>query len=448
MSQGKNVEQDRDYGETVLAIAVSAFLLRVISIFVVEPSLTSDPLMYHNLARSLLENGTYTLGGTVTAYRPPGYPFFLAALYALPGSDILAVRLVQSMVDALVCVLVFRLGRRIYSSKEGVAAAVILAVYTPYILYSQALFSETLFTFLLLLLLDSLVSRSEERGGAITAGILLGLGTFLKPVMIIFPAILVLWNRLRGDHTGRALKRALLVSLFLVITVSPWLVRNRVSLGEWVFTTNGGVNLWIGNNPAATGAYGVPEVNPVFEEEDEIARNKLAFDEAVGFWKENPQQALKILPWKFFFFFSSESALILNFFEDTQSAKVKRFAARYLSVPVSRLLVFNLPYYLLLLLSLPSLILERKADGEHTRSLLFLTIIFWIAVHLVFFGSNRFHMPVMALLSVFAARTLVSAGKFLDSDSGFRKILFLLSFLFFITLWIGEWVGLLLSLRI
>jgi len=445
MGQQQHEEQLKGYGKAVLAIVASAFLLRLISLFLVEPSLTSDPQIYHTLARSLLENGSYSFGGAVTAYRPPLYPYFLAALYALPGPDILTVRLAQAMIDALICLLVYRLGRRMYSPKEGAAAATLLAVYPPYILYSQSLFSETLFTLILLTSLDSLVSRPMGKDGRLTAGVLLGLGALLKPVMMIFPAVLVVWNRLRGYPSGRVLKQVFLVALFLTVTISPWLVRNRISLGEWVFTTNGGINFWIGNNPAATGAYRVPGDNQVFKEEDEVARNRLAFGEAIRFWKDHPVEALKVLPWKFFFLFSSESAVLLNFFEGPQLHGAKRFAARYLSVPVSHLLAVNLPYYLLLLLSLPSMFLERGRDGDQTRKLLVLTILFWITAHLVFFGSNRFHMPIMAVFAVFSARTIISAGKLLEGNTGFRTVLFFVFFLIFVTLWIGEWVGLLLS---
>jgi 4-amino-4-deoxy-L-arabinose transferase-like glycosyltransferase len=445
MGQQQHEELNQGYGKAVLAVLASAFLLRLISLFIVEPSLASDPQIYHTLARSLIEKGSFSFGGAVTAYRPPLYPFFLAALYALPGSDILTVRLVQAMIDVLICLLVFRLGRRLYSPKEGITAAILIAVYPPYILYSQSLFSETLFTLILLTVLDFLVSRPMGKGGRLTTGVLLGLGALLKPVMMIFPAVLIVWERLQGHLSGRVLKQVLLVTLFLAVTVSPWIVRNRSSLGEWVFTTNGGINFWIGNNPAATGAYSVPEDSQVFKEEDEVSRNRLAFDEAIRFWKDHPVEALKVLPWKFFFLFSSESAVLLNFFEGPQQHGAKRFAARYLSVPVSHLLVVNLPYYLLLLLSLPSLFLERGRDGDHTRFLLVLTILYWITVHLVFFGSNRFHMPIMAILAVFSARTLISADKLVKGTTGVRTALFFVFFLIFVTLWIGEWVGLLLS---
>jgi len=446
MCEGQSEGQIRDYGKAVLVIVFSAFLLRVLSILILSPSLTSDPLVYHSLARSLVEDGTYSFGGSVTAYRPPLYPFFLAALYALPGADVLTVRLVQSMIDAVICLLVFRLGRRIYSSTEGVVAAALLAVYTPYILYSQALFSETIFTFILLLLLDSLVSERAQEGGTLRAGVLLGAGVLLKPLMVLFPAVLFVWDRLRGHSPGQALKRTLMVTLLLMVVISPWIVRNRVSLGTWMLTTNGGVNFWIGSNQAATGAYRVPEGSTVFEEEDEIIRNRLAFDEAIVFWQDHPLEALKVIPWKFFFLFSSESAIILNCFEEPPEGKTPGFSARYLSVPVSRLLAVNLPYYVLLLLSLPALLLERGSESGHTRQLLVLSIFFWITVHLVFFGSNRFHMPIMAVLTVFAARTLCSGGGILDGSTALRRILFIVSFLVFVVLWIGEWFGLLLSI--
>ena len=100
---GENLPVDR-YLVPVLA---AGLVLRLGSLLFLHPSLTSDPLIHHDLAGSLIEHGTYALDGRITAYRPPGYPFFLAGIGSLTGSIVIWARIFQSLLDTLSCLLFF-----------------------------------------------------------------------------------------------------------------------------------------------------------------------------------------------------------------------------------------------------------------------------------------------------------------------------------------------------
>ena len=42
----------------------------------------------------------------------------------------------------------------------------------------------------------------------------------------------------------------------IAATIAPWSIRNNAVFGEFVLlSTNGGPNLWMGNNPDSTGFY-------------------------------------------------------------------------------------------------------------------------------------------------------------------------------------------------
>ena len=439
-------EEDLSVRNQLILAALSGLVLRLISLLFVHPSLTSDPLIYHDLARSLIENGTYALDGRATAYRPPGYPFFLAGIGSLTGSFVFPARIVQSLLDVMSCLLLYRLGKKLYSNREGVVAAAILAVYIPGLLYSQTLFAETLFTFLFLILLNTITTESQGVKRSLKQGVILGLCVFVKPLMILFPCVMFLWELFTGETVARSAGRTLLTSLVMIVVISPWVMRNRMVFGEWLFTTNGGINFWIGNNPRATGAYRIPEKNDIFQIDDEVERNRRALEEAAGFVTRNPLEALGVLPRKFFFFFSSESAIVLQCFESSRDHPRRGFAARYLSAPSAALIIVNLPYYALLFLALPSLILDRNSRNAGIRFLLIAALLFWITVHLAFFGSNRFHAPVMVVLTLFGARSLTSMPQVLSGASRSRMVLLFGLMLLFSFLWIGEWIGLLLSL--
>ena len=45
----------------------------------------------------------------------------------------------------------------------------------------------------------------------------------------------------------------------LLVVILPFTLRNRIAGDDWVFiSSNGGINLFIGNNPLATGGFQAP----------------------------------------------------------------------------------------------------------------------------------------------------------------------------------------------
>ncbi len=73
-----------------LAASAAAIALRLA--FVLRfPAITSDSLVYGDIAKNWLQHGIYGLGGgteiTPTSIRLPGYPAFLAAVFAVFGVE-------------------------------------------------------------------------------------------------------------------------------------------------------------------------------------------------------------------------------------------------------------------------------------------------------------------------------------------------------------------------
>jgi len=68
---------------------IAAVALRLLFIFRF-PAVTTDSFVYGDIAKSWLRHGIYGLSGpaeiTPTDIRLPGYPAFLAAVFAVPGS--------------------------------------------------------------------------------------------------------------------------------------------------------------------------------------------------------------------------------------------------------------------------------------------------------------------------------------------------------------------------
>jgi 4-amino-4-deoxy-L-arabinose transferase-like glycosyltransferase len=123
------------------------------------PGVVDDSRLYADIAMNWLGHGVYgiTDSGQVvpTLSRLPGYPAFLAAIFAIFGwSNFRAVLLVQIAFDLGTCFLVADLARRMLSERAA-KAAFLLAALCPFLAnYAAAALTETLEIFFTALALD------------------------------------------------------------------------------------------------------------------------------------------------------------------------------------------------------------------------------------------------------------------------------------------------------
>jgi 4-amino-4-deoxy-L-arabinose transferase-like glycosyltransferase len=209
-------------------------------------SVRGDAARYQSLALNILNGKGFVTSFHYRAYRPPAYPFFLAALYRVGGPHPSLARAVQFLLSAAGAVLFAAAAARLFSRGVGVLTGVVLAAWPGLIYYSSQLLSETLFIFLLavffLLFLRLRPESSWWKFGA--AGVLLGAGTLCRPIMLPFSLVLFFLN-LGAGFT----RKSLLIYLFCALTIAPWTIRNYLVLDHFVpVSTNGGINFLFGNN--------------------------------------------------------------------------------------------------------------------------------------------------------------------------------------------------------
>jgi hypothetical protein len=122
----------------------------------------------------------------------------------------------------------------------------------------------------------------------VVAGLLLGWGALVSPrVLVLLPLAAVL---LFGSYsTRRSLAGLALFLAGMAVVLAPWTVRNYRCYNEVIpTTTNGGINLYIGNNPYATGGYHLPapDLRPPYPFYD----SRRWFGEALRYVAANPGQ--------------------------------------------------------------------------------------------------------------------------------------------------------------
>jgi 4-amino-4-deoxy-L-arabinose transferase-like glycosyltransferase len=215
---------------------------------------TNDDVQFNDIARQLAQGNGYRSAedARLTAFRAPGYPFFLAGLYVLFGEYAAVVYLSHCLLGALACVLTWLLGREVLSEGGARLAGVLAALYLPHAYLAAVFYSENLFAPLFALGI-LLAIRFLRGGGGWTlalAGLVLGYATLTRPfTLLMLPITLAIagWAWWRG---ARIPVWALPVfALAFLAVLAPWTYRNYLVFDRFVLVaTNGGSTFWGSNN--------------------------------------------------------------------------------------------------------------------------------------------------------------------------------------------------------
>jgi hypothetical protein len=229
----------------LLCLAVNLPVLLLVAQEPLRAIPAGDPPGYDELAHDLSRFGVSPPSDAATfrpeIFRTPGYPGFLALVYGLFSSSVLAVAIAQGMLHAISGAILGELTERFLDSiTAGWAAGILWAVAPIPLVFSGMLFTETLFTSLLVLAVFLLLRRSVW--GAMLAGFVLGVAVLVRPIgVVILPALLpaAAWNTKWRQGFIRAAGFLLAGSLAL----APWVVRNWIVFGRPALAAVGGNNL-------------------------------------------------------------------------------------------------------------------------------------------------------------------------------------------------------------
>jgi dolichyl-phosphate-mannose-protein mannosyltransferase len=202
-----------------------------------------------DFARTFVDSGTYGfIPGTPSAYTQPLYGFFLVPLHWL-GRSWIGVGVAQIAVAVATALLVYEIGGRFVSGRVGLIAALVATLH-PYLLWHDVHMNREILDQLLaaavVLIALTLARRPSLRLGAALGGVA-GLAVLGNVRLVLLPLLLAGFVLACGRKA--ALAPALAVVAAAALVVSPWVVRNRLSVGCLALTTDARA-LWKANNPA------------------------------------------------------------------------------------------------------------------------------------------------------------------------------------------------------
>jgi len=235
----------------VTLLFLAALLVRVgYALFFVEAEylLTEDQALYIQLAQQFPNSGF--LG--VTSERVPGYPLFIATIYTLFGEGLWNVISIQILLDSISCVVIALMAKSLFGKGFWVAG-ILSAINLNMVTLSASLLPDTLFLFLFILFLFSLLQylQNEQFRWLILLVLFISLATLVRPSSYyLIPILLIGLVSWRLWHRDTILKIGTLAVLYLIIAgvlLSSIHQRNYQQYGSTALVSQTGTHLlgWV-----------------------------------------------------------------------------------------------------------------------------------------------------------------------------------------------------------
>lgn len=319
----------------LLAIAAVAVLLRVGAALylgdVAQPiSGAFDQVSYDALAQRVLAGHGFSFAQPWYPFTPANeptahwsylYTLYLAGVYAVAGHHPLAARLLQALASGLTSWLLFRLGRRLFDDRVGIAAAVLSVPYAYFVFFNAALMTQTFYTLALLVALERAAAIAAAPRAHLWAalGLSLGVGALLRQTLLPFAPLLLVWLAWTAPDPRRW-RHAAGAAALIALCVLPWTAYNYKVFGDFLLlNSNGGYFFYAANHPTQGTEFNpgiTPPVPVEVQAAGEPAIDRALFRAALGFIAADPVRFLR-LSWNrvgdyFRVFPSPQSSMVSN----------------------------------------------------------------------------------------------------------------------------------------
>jgi len=394
------------------ALSLQTLLMMVLAIrvaahFALPQPLQSDGLAYFTIAQHLSQGDWPVDNLGQHAFYSIGYPLVLAPFFALFGASpaiAFAVNLGLALLGgALVAAVAHEFSPVAARSKVKNLALLGYALWLPGVWNTTMLARENLSTPLLLLvmwcalrLLRQPPSLWLAAGTGLAWGAALLAGTSALP-LVIAPLLAI---AIAARAKIGAMVLTLVAAAALIIT--PWLLATNTMLGQPTLSTNSGFNLYIGNNPEATGRFVSiantpvgPQWHAMRDRLGEAGATSALGDSAKDWIMHNPAE------------FARLAMVKLTLFWAPNLPDANDFA---LSPAVTFVRVFEVAQYLLFL-GLGAAGLCVAGISPSRKAVIAVAIAGFWGLHSLAYIIERYRDPIMPLMIVLAASTLVDIAR-------------------------------------
>lgn len=169
----------------------------------------------------------------------PVYPYFCAAIFMIFGvfspTSYMAIAVIQALMSAVTIVFLLRIGEKTVGHRAAIAAAFLWALVPWFSKWPVTFVWDPTISCLLAMWLLWYALTLAEYGALkrwVTFGAGWGFALLANPAIATLFAVSLVWLLWRRWERVR---RAAIAVLMCAVVVAPWIVRNRIVFGEWVF---------------------------------------------------------------------------------------------------------------------------------------------------------------------------------------------------------------------
>jgi len=414
--------------------------LRLVALWLLPNLLTEDAGSYFSIADNLSKTGHY-FNSEGLAYRPPLEPLFIYLMLKIFGSSLYMLSVCQIVISIVTAVMIGKIARGFFLKEPQGELPMILALLSfDLSLFAPLLMSETIYIFLVIMGFWLLSAVRDKKIGSIrvlaaAAFLSWGLAVLGKPsTLIVFCALAayLLYKKLTALNFGNSWW----IFLILVFPSMFWSARNWIVFHRFVYvSSNGGVNLYIGNNPYSSGSYDkdTEKITNLYANYSEVEKDSLYRREAMRYISQHPLKTIQNIARKPFYLMatfggSAEGAIIRGAKESNLGLyRFGRIIFGIGQLATYWLVLFGTIYYLAvgrekndILRGLKSVVSPRRMplpSSIHLRlkhrsilevsnkddgwfQILMLFLVFYILSLLPFFTFPRFRIPMLPFLII------------------------------------------------
>ena len=395
------------------AILALTLVLRLSVWIIVGAVPESDSLAYFKMADGLANAQWPTDHNGLHAFYSIGYPLTLAPFFSVFGSSVgtaIGANLLMSLASAL---LIWKITLNLrLPAYACLFAALLHALWLPGMWNSAMLARENLSTPLLLLLIWLSLRLLNEGpkftlllGAGVTFGAAILAGGSALP-LIVAPAIAIAVKaKWRFWPTFRPL--AVIVAGTATL-LAPWLMATHAMTGQAILNSNSGFNIYLGNNPAATGTFvsiadtpAAADWEHLLATKGEAPANAEMSRRAVTYMEEHPAKTLALAGKKLLLFWQPNIPDAADVAAAPLVSKIRQFEVAQ--------------YLLLVIVGLAGFVSLRLPVAQ--RCILGLPLLCFWALHGLVYIIIRYRDPIMPIMMVMAAVALTQALTEKDSIS-------------------------------
>lgn len=236
----------------LVAILLGALLLRYLLLFHTvfgHQAVIYDEAEFVRMFENFRNQGVFFLnipGYDVRDYytlKSVGYPIVLWLVSLVTDNFEVAARRLNVAASLASTILVYSLAGRLFSGlafarARQILVALLFALWPVLIYLNFQLLGENI---CILLTLGAFYALSCER--PVIAGTLLGAACFFRPEVQMLAALIAFWFILKKQF-----RHSFLIFSFMLLMITPWLVRNAIWYGGFQMVSSFGQNFYIGNN--------------------------------------------------------------------------------------------------------------------------------------------------------------------------------------------------------